>query len=97
MQDPVQEIVRLQALLRQRDEELERKEMEWRMRDLPPNVGDVTGSTSRDNATFVDHPMDTSDINRVADDLLSQSNAGGSGGGGGDGLQQQEMPPPPVV
>ena len=97
MPDPVREILRLQALLRQRDEELERKEMEWRMRDLPPRVGDLTGSTSRDNATFQDHPMDTSDVNREADDLLSQSDAGSSGGGGGDGLHQQEMPPPPVV
>ena len=96
MPDPAREILRLQALVRQKDEELERREMEWRMRNLPPNVGDVTGSTSRDNVTLVD-PMDTSDVNRVADDLLSQSGAGGSGGGGGDGLQQQEMPPPPVV
>ena len=84
MPDPAQEILRLQALLRQRDEELERKQMEWRMRDLPPRVGDLTGSFSRDNATF-------------QDDLLSQSDAGSSAGGGGDGLQQQEMPPPPAV
>ena len=97
MPDPAWEILRLQALLRQRDEELERKEMEWCMRDIPPRVGDLTGSTSRDNETFQDHPMDTSDVNRVADDLLYQSDAGGSAGGGGDGLQQQEIPPPPAV
>ena len=66
------------------------------MHDLPSPVGDVTGNTTGD-ATFKDPPMDTSDVNRVADKLLSQSNAGGSAGGGGDGLQQQEMPPPPAV
>ena len=80
----------------QKDEELERRELKWRMRDLPPTVGNETGSTTRDGATFVDQ-MDTSDVQRVADDLLSQSGAGGSGGGGGEGQHQQEMPPPPVV
>ena len=96
MPDPVREILRLQALLRQNDEELEMKRVEWRMRDLPPLGGDVTGNTTRD-ATFQDPPMDTSEVNRVADELFSQSDAGGSAGGGGDGLQQQEMPPPPAV
>ena len=70
--------------------------MEWRMRDLPPRVGNLTGSTTRD-ATFQDPPMDTTEVNRVADDLFSQSDAGGSADGGGDGLQQQQMPPPPAV
>ena len=72
------------------------RRVEWRMRDIRPPGGDVTGNTTGD-ATLHDPPMDTSEVNRVADELFSQADAGGSGGGGGDGLQQQEMLPPPAV
>ena len=93
MPDPAREILRLQALLRQKDEELEMRRVEWQMRDICPPGGDVTGDTTRDASL----QMDTSEVNRVADELFSQSDAGSSGGGGGDGQQQLEMPPPPAV
>ena len=52
------------------------------------------GSTTR--TTLLD-PMDTSDVQKVVDDLLSRSGAGGAGAGNGDGQHQGEMQPPAGV
>ena len=66
------------------------------MRNLPPGVGDETGSTTKTGMTFED-PMDTSDVRKVDEDLLSQSSAGGAGAGSVDGQHQAEMQPPAGV
>ena len=100
---PARELLRLQSLLKQKDQEiargrleLEKKELEWRMRELPPNVGDQTGETTIHGGNL--SRMDTSTFHREADELLSRSlSAGGSGGGSGDRQQQEKMPPPPSV
>ena len=89
MPDPARELLRLQSLLKQKDQEiargrleLEKRELEWHMRELPPNVGDQTGETTIHGGNL--SGMDTSTFHREADELLSRSlSAGGSGGGGG--------------
>ena len=89
--DAAQEILRLQALVKKQGEELAMREAEWRMRNLPPNVGDMTGGTTQ---TSLLDQMDTSQVQRVADDLLSRSGAGGAGAGVGDGQHQGQTQPP---
>ena len=42
-------------------------------------------------------PMDTSWLQKVADDLLSRSSAGGAGAGSGEGQHQAAMQPPAAV
>ena len=75
---------------------MEKRELEWRMRELPPNVGDQTGETTIHGGNL--SWMETSTFQREADELLAWSpGAGGSGGGGGDEQQQEKMPPPPSV
>ena len=96
MPNAAQEIARLQALVKQKDKELAMREAEWRMRDLPPGVGDETGSTTKTGTTFLE-PMDTLGLQKVADDLLSRSSAGGAGAGIGEGQHQAEMQPPAAV
>ena len=99
---PARELLQLQNLLKAKDQEiargkleLEKKELEWRMRELHPNVGDQTGDTTIHGGNL--SHMETSTFQREADALLSRSpDAVGSGGGNGD-VQQQEMPPPPSV
>ena len=66
------------------------------MHNLPPGVGDKTGSTTKTGTTLLD-PMDTSEVQKVAEDLLSRSSAGGAGAGSGDGQHQAEMQPPAGV
>ena len=76
--------------------ELEKRELEWKMRELPPHVGDQTGETTIQEGNIED--MDTSCLNKMADALLSRSSsAGGPGGGSRDGQDQEKMPPPPIV
>ena len=103
MPDPARELLWLQSLLKQKDQEiargrleLEKNKLEWRMRELPPNVGDQTGETTIHGGNL--SRMDTSTFHREAVELLSRSpSAVGSGGGVGDGQQQENMPPPPSV
>ena len=96
MLDAAQEILRLRALVTRQGEELALREAEWRMRNLPPGVGDKTGSTTRTGTTLLDL-MDTLEVQKVAEDLLSWSSAGGAGAGSGDGQHQAEMQPPAGV
>ena len=69
MKDPARELLRLQHLLQQKDQEiargrmeLEKKELEWQMRELHANGGDQTGETTINRGNISD--MDTSNLNR---------------------------------
>ena len=78
MPDQAQEILRLQALVDKHRAELDMREAEWRMRNLPPGGGDE----SRTNTTKPTlGPMDTWEGERVAEGLLSRTMTGGTGAG----------------
>ena len=69
VKDPARELLRLQYLLKQKDQEiaggrleLEAKELEWKMRELPPHVGDQTGDTTIHGGNI--SLMDSSNLNR---------------------------------
>ena len=73
MPDQAQEIRRLEALVAQMRQEVDLREAEWRLRNLPPG-GDVSGA---DRSSAVVNPMDT----REESELLSQTTTGGTGAG----------------
>ena len=76
--DQAQEILRLQALVDKQRAELDMREAEWRMRNLPPGGGDESGTNTTKSTLG---PMAISEAGQVTEDLLSRTSTGGTGAG----------------